>query len=88
MDINWDRTILENVFIGLSDGKNLRVTNSFSSNSDSNGNPNLITKSLGNTGKIGIFVYDVVYHELDKCSLWYNNELNSGYIIPTRRLFL
>ena len=52
--INW-ATINKNVFIGYSNGQNIKLTNQFSNNGDSNNNPALIVNNKGNTGKCLIF---------------------------------
>lgn len=80
--INWVSTN-KNVFIGYSNGNTIRVTNQFSNNGDSNGNPALITRFNGNTGQKGLYVYDLSnLIPSSKCSLWYYNKILSPSYVP------
>ena len=75
--INW-ASINKNVFIGYSNGNSIRVTNQFSNNGDSNGNPALIVSNKGNTGENGLYVYDLSNLVPEsRCSLWYYSQILS-----------
>lgn len=87
-NFNLKTSFTQNVFIGFTNGNGFSFTNRFSRNFESNGSPSHISTVLGNTGRIGLFVYDIIFVEQDRCTQWFNNEINTGYIVPTRILNL
>lgn len=48
--IDWTSASSKNVFVGYTNGANLRITNRFSNNADSKSNPALIDNNRGNSG--------------------------------------
>ena len=72
--ISWD-VRNQNVFIGFTNGKE-STTNRYSNNGDSRNNPSLIATTFGNTGRNGLYVYELINKvQLDSCNSWYYNKI-------------
>lgn len=86
--VEWTQFNQQFAFIGLTDGKNTRITNRFSVNGDAFGNPATITTQPGNTGLIGAYVYDLNYVAVDSCTSLINKKILSNFRPATEELNL